>query len=99
MTAREDGTIPADRVVDVQYGTFMADPFPHDPFESTSVSAHELTSDAEARRSCFLAENRADKHGAHEYSFSDTGLGAGGRVRAGPPLPPEYFDVPSEPLR
>jgi hypothetical protein len=97
VTAREDGTIPADRVVDVHYGAFMADPFRTISSIYGRLGA-ELTPDAEARMRRFLAENRADKHGAHEYSFADTGLGAVA-VRERARRYVEYFDVPSEPLR
>jgi len=58
----------------------------------------DLTADAEARMRRYLAENRADKHGAHEYSFTDTGLDAGA-VRERARSHSEYFDVPSEPIR
>ncbi len=97
VTAREDGTIAADRVVDVHYGAFMADPFRTIRSIYDRIGA-DLTPDAEARMRGFLAENRADKHGAHEYSFADTGLDAGA-VREGARRYTEYFDVPSEPLR
>ena len=97
VTAHEDGTIPAGRVVDVHYGAFMADPFRTIRSIYDRLGA-ELTPDAEARMRRFLAENRADKHGAHEYSFADTGLGAGA-VRERARRYVEYFDVPSEPLR
>jgi sulfotransferase family protein len=97
VTAREDGTIPADRVVDVHYGAFISDPF------ATIRSIYdrlgsELTADAEARMRRFLAENRADKHGVHEYSFANTGLDPGA-VRDRARRYVEYFDVESEPAR
>lgn len=97
VTARADGTIPADRVVDVHYGEFMADPFRTIRSIYNRLGA-ELTPDAEARMRRFLAENRADKHGAHEYSFADTGLDAGA-VRDRARRYTEYFDVQSEPAR
>jgi len=97
VTAREDGTIPADRVVDVHYGAFISDPF------ATIRSIYdrlgsELTADAEARMRRFLAENRADMHGVHEYSFANTGLDPGA-VRDRARRYVEYFDVESEPAR
>ena len=97
VTARENGTIPADRVVDVHYGAFLTDPFRTIRSIYDRLGA-ELTPDAEARMRRFLAENRAEKHGAHEYSFADTGLDAGA-VRDRARRYTEYFDVPSEPLR
>jgi hypothetical protein len=97
VTARENGTIPADRVVDVHYGAFIADPFGTIGSIYDRLGA-ELTPDAEARMRRFLAENRADKHGAHEYSFADTGLDAGS-VRDRSRRYVEYFDVESEPVR
>jgi len=95
VTAREEGIISADQVVDVHYGAFMADPF------STIRSIYErlgaeLTPDAEARMRRFLDENRADKHGSHAYSFADTGLDAGA-VRDRARRYAEYFDVQFEP--
>jgi hypothetical protein len=97
VTAREDGTVRADRVVDVHYGEFMADPFRTIRSIYDRLGA-ELTPDAEARMRRFLSENRADKHGAHEYTFVDTGLDAG-EVRERARRYIEYFDVESEPLR
>jgi hypothetical protein len=95
VTAREDGTVPSDRVVDVHYNAFMADPF------GTIRSIYErlgadLTPDAEARMRRFLRRNRADRHGAHEYSFADTGLDPD-NVRDRARRYVEYFDVESEP--
>jgi hypothetical protein len=46
----------------------------------------------------FLRRNRADRHGAHEYSFADTGLDPG-TVRERARRYTEYFDVEPEPLR
>jgi hypothetical protein len=81
----------------VHYGAFMADPFGTIRSIYDRLGA-ELTPDAEARMRRFLAENRADKHGAHEYSFGDTGLDAGG-VRDRARRYVEYFDVQAEPVR
>jgi len=97
VTAREDGTVPAERVVDVHYGSFMADPFQTIRSIYDTLGA-DLTPDAEARMRRFLAENRADKHGSHEYSFADTGLDPGS-VRQRMRRYQEYFDVESEPVR
>jgi len=97
VTAREDGTVRADRVVDVHYGEFMADPF-RTIRSIYDGSGAELTADAEARMRRFLEENRADRHGAHEYSFADTGLDPD-YVRERAHRYVEYFDVDVEPLR
>jgi hypothetical protein len=95
VTARESGIVPPDRVVDVHFGAFMADPFRTIRSIYERLGA-ELTPEAEARMRRFLAENRADKHGAHEYSFADTGLDPGA-VRERARRYVEYFDVESEP--
>ncbi|HKA93066.1 MAG TPA: sulfotransferase, partial [Acidimicrobiia bacterium] len=79
------------------YGAFMADPFRTIRSIYERLGA-ELTPDAEARMRGFLAENRAGKHGAHEYSFADTGLDPGA-VRERARRYVEYFDVEPEPIR
>ena len=96
VAARRDGTVPAERVVDVQFDAFMADPF------ATIRSIYqrlglELSRAAEGRMRSFLAANPADKHGGHRYRFEDTGLDAGPlRERARDYQ--AYFDVRSERL-
>jgi hypothetical protein len=96
VTAREDGTVPAGRVVDVQFGAFMADPFKtiHEIYDRLGL---ELTGESEARMHAFLAEHPADKHGGHRYTFADTGLDAG-EMRERARRYQEFFDVPSEDL-
>ncbi len=96
VTARENGTVPADRVIDVHYREFMADPFRTIRAIYDRMGA-ELTPEAESRMRRFLDENRADKHGAHEYAWADTGLDAG-VVRDRAHRYQEYFDVDSEPV-
>ena len=97
VAAREDGTVRADRVVDVQFRAFMDDPF------ATIRTIYgrlglELDRGAEQRMRDFLAVNPPDKHGTHTYTFDETGLDEGAtRERAR--RYQEYFDVPSEPLR
>lgn len=96
VTAREDGTVSADRVVDVQFRSFMADPFRtiHEIYEKLGL---ELQPEAEKRMRAFFAANPSDKHGTHTYTFADTGLNEGEwRERAR--RYQEYFDVPSESL-
>ena len=96
VTAREDGTVTADRVVDVQFRNFMADPFTtiHTIYERLGL---ELESGAEQRMRAFLAANPQDKHGKHTYTFRETGLDEGA-LRERARRYQEYFDVPSEQL-
>ncbi len=96
VTAREDGTVPADRVVDVQFRAFMADPFAtiHTIYERLGL---ELEPDAEKRMRAFLGDNPQDKHGTHTYTFAETGLDEG-TLRAQAKRYQDYFDVPSESL-
>jgi hypothetical protein len=96
MAAREDGLISADRVVDVPYDAFMADPISqlrriYDSFET------ELTPDVETRMRDFLAANAVDKHGRHRYMFADTGLDEG-ELRERAKRYTDYFDVTPEPF-
>jgi len=96
VTARENGTVAADRVVDVQFRSFMADPFAtiHEIYEKLGL---ELQPVAEKRMREFFAANPSDKHGTHTYTFADTELDEGvWRERAR--RYQEYFDVPSESL-
>lgn len=96
VTAREDGTVRPERVVDVQFRDFMADPF------ATIYAIYErlgltLSMEAERRMRDYLAANPSDKHGAHSYSFAETGLEAG-ELRARAKRYQEYFEVPDERL-
>jgi hypothetical protein len=96
IDAREQGIVRADRVVDVQFRSFMADPFTtiRTIYERLGLELHP---EAEQRMHEFLAANPQDKHGKHTYRFSDTGLDEREwRERAR--RYQEYFDVPSEPL-
>ena len=96
VTARQDGTIPPERVIDVQYEAFVADPIRtvRAIYEHWGV---ELRPDAEARMRAFLTDNAQNKHGAHRYAFADTGQSAD-RLRARARRYQEFFDVPDEPL-
>jgi hypothetical protein len=96
VTAREDGTVAAGRVVDVQFRAFMADPFTtiRTVYERLGL---ELESGAEQRMRGFLAANPQDKHGKHAYTFRETGLDEGA-LRERARRYQEYFDVPSEQL-
>jgi hypothetical protein len=96
VTAREDGIVREDQVVDVQFADFMADPFATigRVYERLGL---ELTPDAEARMRAFLAQNPRDKFGNHVYTWADTNLDEG-EWRARAQRYQEYFDVPSEVL-
>ena len=96
VTAREDGTVKLDQVVDVQFRAFMSDPIAiiRAVYERLGL---ELTPEAAANMRGFLGENPQDKHGVHRYTWSDTGLDLGEwRERAR--RYQDYFDVPSEQL-
>ena len=96
VEARENGTVPADRVVDVQFREFMADPF-------TTIRAIydrlglELSNESEQRMRVFLADNTTEKHGGHHYSFADTELDIG-EWREHTRRYQDFFDVPTENL-
>jgi hypothetical protein len=95
VAAREDGTIAADRVVDVDYRRFIADPI------ATIRTVYDrfgfpLTTTAEGRMRAFLAANPADKHGVYRYSLSECGL-AEGEIRERSKRYCDYFEVTSEP--
>jgi hypothetical protein len=96
VTAREDGTVKPDRVVDLHFGAFMADPFAtiRTVYDRLGL---ELGAESEARMRDFLAGHPSDQHGTHRYSLADTGLDAG-ELRERARRYQEYFDVPSEPL-
>lgn len=93
---RRDGTVAAERVYDLQFADFLADPM-------ATVSAiydHfglDLTLEAERRMRAFLAAQPADAHGGHRYSFSDTGLEAAAlRERCAEYV--SWFGVRAEPV-
>ena len=94
VTAREDGTVRADRVIDVTFRDFMADPFGviADIYAGLDL---ELTSATEQRMREFLASHSQAEGGGHHYSFADTGLDAG-EIRERSRRYQEYFDVPSD---
>jgi hypothetical protein len=96
VTAREDGTVRSDRVVDVQFADFMADPFTtiRRVYELLGL---ELTAEAEHRMREYLAQNPQDKYGGHKYTFSETELDEGA-LREKARRYQEYFAVPSEAL-
>ena len=96
VTARENGTVAADRVVDVTFAAFMEDPFGaiggiYDRF------GLEFTSEAEMRMRAFLDAHPNGAYGAHRYRFADTGLDEG-QLRERARRYQDYFAVPSEQL-
>lgn len=96
VTARLDGTVQADRVVDVQFDELNADPLGvvacvYDQF------GFELTAEAEGRMRAFLAAAPHAGPGTHSYSFTDTGLDEG-ELRDRARRYQDHFAVPSEPL-
>jgi hypothetical protein len=96
VTAREDGTVRADRIVDVQFAAFMADPFAtiRRIYERLGL---ELTPPTEGRMRDFLATHGQTEHGTHRYTFADTGLDAAA-LRERAQRYQTYFDVPAERL-
>ena len=96
VTAREDGTVPAEQVVDTQFADFMADPLGtvrtiYDRF------GLELTPEAERRMRAFMDSHPADRHGGHRYTFAATGLDAAD-LRERTSSYQSYFGVSSERL-
>ncbi len=95
VTARLDGTVPTDRVVDVQFEAFMADPFATigQVYDTLGL---ELTAESEGRMRSFLADHGQGEHGTHSYSFAETGLDLG-EWRERTRRYQEHFGVPSDP--
>jgi hypothetical protein len=94
VTAREDGTVPQDQVVDVPFGPLMRDPIAgvrtiYDAF------GLELTEGTEQAMATFLRENPREA-GGHDYTFADTGLDLAA-VRERTARYTERFAVPEEP--
>ncbi len=95
VTARQDGTVPAERVMDVHFRAFLADPLAtvHAVYERLDL---ELSPEGERRMRAFLAAHPQDEHGGHRYQLADTGMDVGA-LRERARRYQEYFDVPSEP--
>jgi len=73
VAARLDGTVPAKQFIDVAFRGLMQDTF------GTIESIYgqlglDYTDEARVAMESFLADNAADKHGRHTYTFADTGL-------------------------
>jgi hypothetical protein len=72
-TQRENGSLPAEQILDVRYADLMSDPF------GTVRRIYEhfdlrLSDEAEDHMRAYLKVKPQGKHGAHVYSFADTGL-------------------------
>jgi hypothetical protein len=73
MKQRDSGALPSDRILDVRYCDLVADP-------TGTIRAigqwqgAPLGADTEAAIRRWIDERPKDRHGAHEYSFADTGL-------------------------
>jgi Sulfotransferase family len=96
VTARQDGTVPAGRAVDLHFGALMESPW-------ASIAAlygqmgMTLDAGAEGAMRAFYDDNPADKHGVHRYTFSATGLDVD-EVRRRTERYEAYFKVPQEAL-
>jgi hypothetical protein len=95
VTARVDGTVREDQIVDVHFDAFMADPFAAIARIYDRLGL-ELTAESEGRMRTFLAENSQTEHGTHRYSFAATGLNLH-ELREQTLRYQEHFEVPSEP--
>jgi hypothetical protein len=93
---RDSGTVPADRVIDVQFADFINDPWAtiKDIYESLG---RELSPDTANKMRDFLADHPSDG-GRGRYTWSDTGLDAG-EVRERVRAYQERYGVPTEELR
>jgi hypothetical protein len=96
VQARNDGTVPQSKVVDVHFSEFMSDPLATVRRVYARLGL-ELGDAAERRMHAFLRDNPRDKHGRHRYTFAETNLDAGA-LRERARSYQQYFDVPSEPL-
>nr|WP_179475775.1 sulfotransferase [Mycolicibacterium vinylchloridicum] len=96
VTARNDGVIGSDRVVDINFRDFMVDQI------GTVERIYDrlglpFKDEVRCRATEFLDRHPRDKHGGHRYTFASTGLDEGEwRERAR--RYQEYFNVPSERL-
>ena len=96
IEARTDGTVPDGQAMDVLFRDFLREPMAvvRAIYERLDI---ELSDAAEKAMQAFLAANPQEKHGGHNYSFTDTGLEAG-RLRERTRAYQEFFDIPEEAL-
>jgi Sulfotransferase family len=93
---RLDGTVAADRVVDLQFRDFMVEPF------ATIRAIYQrlglaLSDENEQAMRAFLADNPQGKHGVHQYTFAATELDVD-EMKSRCARYNEYFGVATEPL-
>ena len=70
---RESGRIAPENVIDVDFYAFMASPLD----QLARIYAHfdlEFDQDTRSTMADYLRGHSSDQHGAHSYSFADTGL-------------------------
>ena len=96
VAAREDGTVNADRVVDVQFAEFMRDPMATIGGIYDQLGL-ELTDESQSRIRTFLDTHGQSDGGVHRYTWADTGLDAG-QWREKAQRYQDYFHVPTEQL-
>ncbi|MCP4907383.1 MAG: sulfotransferase [bacterium] len=94
MEQRDKGTLPVEQIIDVRYQDLMADPI------GTVRRIYEqcgtpLTGEAERKIDAWMKQRPKDRHGAHEYTFADTGLDLAAE-RARHEAYQAHFDIPSE---
>ena len=69
---RDDGTLPPERVFDLCFRDFVKEPFAVIP-ELYEHFGLDFAPEAESAMRRYLDEKPKDAHGAHSYSFDDTG--------------------------
>jgi hypothetical protein len=73
LRVRDAGRLPPEQVCDVRYADFLADPIA----SVAAVYDHlglSLGAEAESRMRAYLAAKPKDRHGAHAWRLTDTGL-------------------------
>jgi len=73
LRARQQGLIPAEQVLDLQFRDFITRPM-ETVRRVYDFLAIELSDEAASRMQAHLDENPSDKYGKHSHRFSDTGL-------------------------
>ncbi len=91
---RADGRLPDEQIVDVRYADLTGDAF------ATLRAVYEqlgldLSDAVEARMREYSAAKPKDRHGAHRYSFADTGLDLDA-TRASFARYMDSYDIPTE---
>ncbi len=73
IAAREDGTVPANRIVDSHFLDLMADPVRtlHGLYDQLGLD-WPIGHDGRIRN--YLAAKPKGKHGTHRYAYADVGL-------------------------